>query len=51
MEKIGSNYNENILKENYLKIKLDPNFSALVKKFKVPEKEIINNLSSFEETL
>ncbi len=51
MEKIGRNYNENILKENYLKIKLDPNFSALVKKFKVPEKEIINNLSSFEETL
>lgn len=51
MEKVKVNKTDSFLDKKYLEVKLDPKFMALVKKFKVSEKEIKNNLSSFEDTL
>ena len=51
MEKIKSNYNENILNDKYNELKNNPDFITLINKFKISETEIKNNLSSLEDTL
>ena len=49
MEKIKSNYNENILNDKYNELKNNPDFITLINKFKISETEIKNNLSSFSK--
>ena len=51
MEKLKGNYKNSSLEENYIKEKLNPKFSSLVKKFDVSDEEIKKNLSSFLDTL
>ena len=51
MEKIRSDYNENILNDKYEELKNNPDFIALINKFKINETEAKNNLSSLEDTL